>query len=35
MDTLSLAIHEWVGLAVYRWTGKTGELFPAPRRPRS
>ena len=24
------AVHEWVGLVVYRLTGKTRELFPAP-----
>jgi len=24
------AVHEWVGLLVYRLTGKTQELFPAP-----
>jgi uncharacterized SAM-binding protein YcdF (DUF218 family) len=24
------AIHEWFGLAVYRLTGRTSELFPAP-----
>jgi uncharacterized SAM-binding protein YcdF (DUF218 family) len=24
------AIHEWLGLAVYRLTGRTSELFPAP-----
>jgi uncharacterized SAM-binding protein YcdF (DUF218 family) len=24
------AVHEWMGLAVYRLTGKTSELFPAP-----
>jgi len=24
------AVHEWVGLVVYRLTGKTTELFPAP-----
>ena len=24
------AVHEWVGLAAYRLTGKTKELFPAP-----
>jgi uncharacterized SAM-binding protein YcdF (DUF218 family) len=24
------AVHEWVGLLVYRLTGKTNELFPAP-----
>jgi hypothetical protein len=30
MWMLSLAIHEWVGLAMYRHTGKTNEFFPAP-----
>jgi uncharacterized SAM-binding protein YcdF (DUF218 family) len=25
-----LAVHEWVGLIVYRLTGNTTELFPAP-----
>jgi uncharacterized SAM-binding protein YcdF (DUF218 family) len=25
-----LAVHEWVGLVVYRLTGRTTELFPAP-----
>ena len=24
------AVHEWVGLVVYRLTGKTSELFPGP-----
>ena len=24
------AMHEWLGLAVYRLTGRTAELFPAP-----
>jgi uncharacterized SAM-binding protein YcdF (DUF218 family) len=24
------AVHEWMGLVVYRLTGKTSELFPAP-----
>jgi uncharacterized SAM-binding protein YcdF (DUF218 family) len=24
------AVHEWLGLAVYRLTGRTSELFPAP-----
>lgn len=27
---LSRAIHEWLGLAFYRLTGKTDELFPGP-----
>lgn len=25
-----IAVHEWIGLAVYRIAGKTAELFPAP-----
>ncbi len=25
-----IAVHEWVGLLVYRLTGKTAELFPGP-----
>ena len=25
-----LAAHEWAGLLVYRLTGRTTELFPAP-----
>jgi uncharacterized SAM-binding protein YcdF (DUF218 family) len=25
-----IATHEWIGLVVYRLTGKTAELFPAP-----
>jgi uncharacterized SAM-binding protein YcdF (DUF218 family) len=29
--TLDMAIKEWIGLLVYRATGKTDELFPAPR----
>jgi uncharacterized SAM-binding protein YcdF (DUF218 family) len=24
------AVHEWVGLAAYRLTGRSAELFPAP-----
>ena len=27
---LDVALHEWVGLLVYRLTGKTDTLFPAP-----
>jgi len=27
---LDFAAHEWVGLAYYRWTGRTQEFFPAP-----
>jgi uncharacterized SAM-binding protein YcdF (DUF218 family) len=25
------AVHEWLGLIVYRMTGRTNELFPGPR----
>jgi hypothetical protein len=28
--TLDTAMKEWIGLLVYRATGKTDELFPAP-----
>jgi hypothetical protein len=27
---LDEAAHEWLGLAYYRLTGRTRELFPAP-----
>lgn len=27
------AVHEWIGLAYYRLSGKTAEFFPAPCRP--
>ncbi len=27
---LDLAMHEWIGLAYYRLTGRTREFFPAP-----
>ena len=27
---LSLALREWLGLAVYRMTGRTDKLYPAP-----
>ena len=30
VETLKLALHEWVGLISYRWLGRTTELFPAP-----
>jgi uncharacterized SAM-binding protein YcdF (DUF218 family) len=30
LTMMSFAIHEWVGLAVYRFTNKTDALFPAP-----
>jgi uncharacterized SAM-binding protein YcdF (DUF218 family) len=30
LGNLSLAMHEWVGLAVYQRTGKINEFFPAP-----
>jgi uncharacterized SAM-binding protein YcdF (DUF218 family) len=30
MARTDAAVHEWVGLAAYRLTGKTKELFPAP-----
>lgn len=30
LDLLDLVAHEWVGLAYYRWSGRTQEFFPAP-----
>lgn len=30
VGTLSLAVHEWIGLLGYRMTGRTNALFPAP-----
>lgn len=30
MRTLTLALHEWIGLTVYYLTGKTDAWFPAP-----
>jgi uncharacterized SAM-binding protein YcdF (DUF218 family) len=30
LTMMNFAIHEWVGLAAYRLTGKTDALFPAP-----
>ncbi|MBY6240834.1 YdcF family protein [Methylosinus sp. Sm6] len=30
LELFDVAMHEWIGLAVYHWTGKTDALFPAP-----
>jgi len=30
LTLLDLAAHEWLGLAYYRLSGRTTELFPAP-----
>lgn len=30
LDEIALAVHEWVGLAVYHALGRTDVLFPAP-----
>jgi uncharacterized SAM-binding protein YcdF (DUF218 family) len=30
LDEISLALHEWIGLAVYRVLGRTDALFPRP-----
>ncbi|MEO1034427.1 MAG: YdcF family protein [Pseudomonadota bacterium] len=30
LQTLDLAMHEWIGLIYYRLRGRTDELFPAP-----
>lgn len=27
---LDLALHEWLGLAYYRWTGRTTQFYPSP-----
>ena len=29
INTISIATKEWIGLAVYHWTGKIDEIFPA------
>ena len=29
LETASVAMKEWIGLAVYHWTGRIDELFPA------
>lgn len=31
LPLLDIALHEWVGLAYYRLSGRTQEFFPAPR----
>lgn len=31
LSRLDIALHEWVGLAWYRLSGRTAELYPAPR----
>lgn len=30
LDEISLAVHEWIGLAVYHMLGRTDALFPKP-----
>lgn len=30
MIELNMALREWIGLAAYWWTGRTGALFPTP-----
>ena len=30
LQLLDLGLHEWLGLAYYRATGRTGQIFPAP-----
>jgi uncharacterized SAM-binding protein YcdF (DUF218 family) len=31
LQSLDRSSHEWLGLLIYRWTGKTDELFPSPK----
>jgi hypothetical protein len=31
LAVLDTAMHEWLGLAFYRMTGRTKQFFPAPR----
>jgi uncharacterized SAM-binding protein YcdF (DUF218 family) len=31
LSIVDMAVREWIGLTVYRLTGRTSELFPAPR----
>jgi hypothetical protein len=30
LELLDVALHEWVGLAYYRLTGRIAEIFPGP-----
>jgi len=30
LNTTSIALKEWIGLAVYHWTGRTGAILPGP-----
>jgi uncharacterized SAM-binding protein YcdF (DUF218 family) len=30
LKTASTALREWIGLAVYHWTGRTDAFFPGP-----
>jgi uncharacterized SAM-binding protein YcdF (DUF218 family) len=30
LELTNIAVHEWIGLAAYRLTGKTSELLPSP-----
>jgi hypothetical protein len=30
LQRTDVAVREWIGLVVYRITGKTAELFPSP-----
>jgi hypothetical protein len=30
LQTFEIALHEWIGLAAYRATGRIDRLFPAP-----
>jgi len=30
LPAISQAVHEWIGLVMYRLLGRTNEVFPAP-----
>lgn len=34
IELVDLAVHEWLGLAIYRLTGKSAAFLPAPEEPR-